>query len=903
VREGADAAVADGSRERPWPRIGSALERSPGAAWIAVAAGRYVERFDLERSARVLGVCAARVEVAPPEAEATERLGPRVRGAGVAVELAGVTLRGHWRALTVEAGASLTLRGSRLAAVGTRGLHALGPGTTVTLRDMYGDGDGASVDPLLGWAILAEAGARVEGERVHLAGFLRGGVWAGGVGAAVSLRDAVVRDMRPSPDGLRGWGAFAAVGGEVRLARALVAGNRSAGVHGQGLGAHIALDDVVVRDTQPPPRDVTSYAVTATQGSVTEARRVLVERAQGVGVVASGDRSALVLEDAVVRAVRPQGAYDGHALVAYYGGRMVVRRARVEDVGGPGASVVHRGSELDLEDVVVRRTRAPGDRNPAPCVSASEGGAARLRRVHLEDCREAGLLVRAARADVAWLSVSRVPQGLPINGAVGLFFDAAATASVRGARLEGARDFAVYARGVGTELAVEDLVASAPEGAADPRSHVGLVAVAGARVDLSQARFGQGFAAGVVAEGARVTARDLDVSALVARDGGRVPAGLLALAGGSIDAERAWLHDLPGVGAAAAQGGALALRDARIARVRGLPDGNLGVGLFAARGEVDAARVRVEAAEQFGALSVGGRMAFRDGVVQATGPTTDGRGGVGLAAFEGGAAAVTRAAVLDGGDFGVLARDPSSRVALTDVLVRGTRPVFDGSASGGVALALGATGSLDRVWVTGVHHAGVQAVGDGSAVTLRDVVVDDVRPTRLGFGVGVVAAAGGRATVEGAALRGLGGYAVGAVVGRSERGAAVGGSAVVARDLYIDGVAERPVRFELPVGPPVSFGIHVGEGCDVSLDRAVVTGASWGFFQQSGALRWRDGVVAPTAATGASNDATTARPLELVRVSAVGRAAGVLRGVALPESLLPPPQAPCAEPPCAAAPR
>lgn len=121
-----------------------------------------------------------------------------------------------------------------------------------------------------GAGLLIQGGCRFDGERVALVDNDLAGLWTDGgqtldppVG---SLRDLVIRGTRSTPTDHRlGYGAIFAQGTQMELNRALIEGNRLAGLAAAGWGrspeTRVTAQTLIVRDTQPsacaelPPGD------------------------------------------------------------------------------------------------------------------------------------------------------------------------------------------------------------------------------------------------------------------------------------------------------------------------------------------------------------------------------------------------------------------------------------------------------------------------------------------------------------------------------------------------------------------------------------------------------------------------------------------------------------------------
>jgi hypothetical protein len=219
----------------------------------------------------------------------------------------------------------------------------------------------------------------------------------------------------------------------------------------------------------------------------------------------------------------------------------------------------------------------------------------------------------------------------------------------------------------------------------------GAVAVGGARLELARVALvgNRNFAVGITTEGSTLDAEDLWVS------GTRPHAGT-------------------GVG---------------------------GVGLGAGGGVVDVRRATFEAGREAGlAVGSGATASFADVVSRDhRGRENDGEGGYGLYVRAGGAASMTRAAILRNRRGGISVSD-GSELELTDAVVAETdQDEALGVYGRGLNVQIGSTATVSRALVEDNQAIGVH-VGEGARATLADVVVRGTRSSSLGYfgrGLGV----------------------------------------------------------------------------------------------------------------------------------------------------------------------
>ncbi|MEM1415008.1 MAG: hypothetical protein AAGH15_08920 [Myxococcota bacterium] len=315
------------------------------------------------------------------------------------------------RGLNVEFGASLTF--ARGLVVGNRelGVSALGAGTEVQLDDVaVRDTRPRESDGTLGRGLNVEFGVSLTLARGLVEGNREFGVFAAGAETDVQLDDVVVRDTQAQEsDGARGLGLTAVAGARLTLARGLVTGNREAGVFATGAETEVQLDDVVVRNTLPVESDGTDGRGLHVQlGASLKLVRGIVEGNRSGGVLAGGAGAEAQLDDVVVRDTLPRESdgTDGHGLTAVAGARLTLERGLVEGSREYGVFALDATTEVQLDDVVVRDTRArESDGTGGRGLSVQTGARLTLARGFVEGNRELGVFAASAETEVQLVDV------------------------------------------------------------------------------------------------------------------------------------------------------------------------------------------------------------------------------------------------------------------------------------------------------------------------------------------------------------------------------------------------------------------------------------------------------------------------------------------------------------------
>lgn len=337
----ASARAGDGSQAHPFATLTEALAR--GASTVFVAKGRYAERISLAAGQTIVGEEGARLEG---------------DGAGPVLTASGGTVRG----LTLASRAPV---GVRIAG-------------TVRLQDVLLEVEGAT-------GVAVERGV-LRWER----GVLRGG--------------AAARTAMSFSKGVEGW-----------LTRLRIDGPFAQGILAEQ--TRLTLTDASVKGCDLGIRLRKGHA---------ELRRVRVEKGKGMGVfVGPGtlDATALEVSGHEYGVLAGQGAQvtlrslalsgNRRAGLAAQGGTLRVEGGTIQDSGDFGGVQLSEASAT-LEDVAILRSVGEG--------VAIVGGRVALRRVRVDGVRDPsgsegeGILVRRARARLDQVSVAHV-SGLGLYAA------------------------------------------------------------------------------------------------------------------------------------------------------------------------------------------------------------------------------------------------------------------------------------------------------------------------------------------------------------------------------------------------------------------------------------------------------------------------------------------------------
>lgn len=525
--------------------------------------------------------------------------------------------------------------------------------------------------PLAG--VVVPAGATLDVQGVEVRQTSNAGVIVGMTGA-LNAAGLLISDIRRAEDGTEGFGLLAGLDAQVALSRSVV---RGASAVGLGLGGSRAtLVDVAVRGTREAGGE--GIGVLITGGATVDATRLVCDDNQSAGIVAAEAGTALTLTDGVVSRTqgRESNAGFGRGLYVFEGAQATVTRGSFIANHGAGVTARGEGVSVSLTDVAVLDTRPAAEGYYGRGLEADTGARAEVTRGVFDRNNDAGVIADDPGTEVtlADVLIARTASGpLRPDGVGGLQVTNGARLTATRALIDGNDDTGVTAQGRGSLAALEDITISNTQAGPEDQGE-GVMVDLGARVELTRATIESSRHHGVFVVTSDCSVALTDVSIL-----GTQPA----------EAGRGW-----------------GLR---------VQDG----------GRADGERVLIDGSHELGMFLRGSDTVVQlsDLTVRNTATNERDTWGAGLLAFSRAQAELERAAFEQNHYVGLLAFDNETRLTLTDVAVRGTRPIL-GTFGWGVAAQEGATLSIERGEITDSTDVGVM-IYDG-AMTLRDTRVNGI---------------------------------------------------------------------------------------------------------------------------------------------------------------------------------
>lgn len=583
----------------------------------------------------------------------------------------------------------------------------------------------------------------------------------------------------------------------------------------------------------------TVRGIQAVTGATLRMSRVVVRDNVGVGVLASEPGSQVEMNDCVIRGTRTDPAAHSSGVQIQQGATLRATGLVVEDNPGGGVSAVGAETRAALNASVVRGTRPASDGTLGYGLTGSLGAVLRATGVVVVENTEAGVSAFGAGTEVT-LSASLVRGTRPrADGHLGIGLQARAGAALRVADLLVDANAESGLGGIepGTRVEVRTSVIRGTHPARDGTGGRGLVVGDGAEL----------LAAGVIL--VDNTASGLQVNG----------AGTRA-----------------GVSASVVRG------------TRPIADRTLGLGFgvqVSSGATLRATGLLVEDNTESGVLVMqsGTLLELNASVVRDTRARLDGLRGHGVTVQEGATLRATGVLVARSASVGVLVIRAGSSAELNASAVFETRPGRSGLYGRGVEVSLGASLRASHLLIADSAEIGA-SVFDGD-VRFTDLLVVGVAPSARGLGVGLYGMWGARVEGDRMAVQAIGGAGV---LARTESDMA--GSRVAVRDLFLRGVRPSTVRFNesgttlQPEGRPVAYGLHPGLACVIDATRATVSGGGFGFYSAGGEVRVHRGVITGQLdAAGAIDLATPASNVTLDEVALSNNVSGsVVRRSDLP---------------------
>ena len=282
-----DDAAGDGSAQWPFRTIQHTADEAGdhGGGLVAVAAGTYRENLELDArhdAVEIRGRCRERVVL-----DGSDRLISGLRVAGGRVSLSGLAVSGGDVGIDVAGGTAVldrvVLTANSLAGLWVHGGTAIVEVNDFRVDNMLPDGQGN-----WGRAISVEHGGRFQARGMFLDANLEVGLFAGGSGTTVTLRDATIQDTNPDGAGDGGRGISVEDGASLFADGLVVRSNHDAGIFVASEGTSVELHNAVVRETRPDTSGLRGMGIDLHGGARLVASDLLIEANHSIGLRING---------------------------------------------------------------------------------------------------------------------------------------------------------------------------------------------------------------------------------------------------------------------------------------------------------------------------------------------------------------------------------------------------------------------------------------------------------------------------------------------------------------------------------------------------------------------------------------------------------------------------------------
>ncbi len=463
--------------------------------------------------------------------------------------------------------------------------------------------------------IAAQSGlapAVVEIQSCELADNTGVGVLAVGEGTEVSLEDTSIRDTRPTEQGEHGHGLDVYDGATLSAVGCTLVGNTLTGVIAFNAGTEVSLERTTIAGNLLDDGGQGGYGLDIYDGARLSAVDCeLVDNAT-VGVLAADEGTEVIIEDCIVRDTRPKADGEaGHGLEAHSGATLHADGCTLERNGQLGVKAAGVGTEVLLTDTRIEDTRRNGDGEGGFGIEVDRGARLAAEGCTITGNRYLGVFALDAGTEVTLMD-SIIRDTIPAaagKGGYGIAAHTGAMLSADGCEVVGNTDAGIAAMSPGTELSLRDTLIRGTLPIGNGENGIGLGGWDGAKLEVERCELVGNSFAGIYLQDPHT---ELSLSGCSVRDTKPTPGGEFGFGVQVKDASAAWLERCAIERSSKAglvvsgRGSAAALRDCTITGTRAGSgvQGATAIGLVAQEGAtVTAAGLRVQDTEGPGVYS------------------------------------------------------------------------------------------------------------------------------------------------------------------------------------------------------------------------------------------------------------------------------------------------------------
>ncbi len=363
--------------------------------------------------------------------------------------------------IEVSDGATLTAIDCEIANNRVLGIAAADSGTVVELRETrirdhrpggLGTG-GHGVNVFEGATLTASSCVLLRNATVGLAAYDRG--------TAVSLQDTEIWETAADAAGEHGY-AVEVYGGATLVAESCdMADNTTNGLRIHGWSTEVTLVDTVVSGTKPTTDDELGYGLWVWDGAMLSTQGCDFVDNRGLGLAAFGAGTQVRIDDTIVRDTQADGdGVLGYGMWIYEGAKLTAENSEIADNTGLGIVVVGADTLVTLHDTTVHDTR-PDPRGDGGWGIDVMSGA----KLEVDGCVVSGNTGVGIVADEAGTSIdirdssiigTKAGFGGQSATALGLMVEQEAAAEASGLLAQGNEGPGIYVAGPDTRLSCTD---------------------------------------------------------------------------------------------------------------------------------------------------------------------------------------------------------------------------------------------------------------------------------------------------------------------------------------------------------------------------------------------------------------------------------------------------------------
>ena len=260
-------------------------------------------------------------------------------------------------------------------------------GSSLAASDIVVRGTLSTDDDLFGGGLSVQNGAQADITRALVERNHEFGVWADGEGTVLHLADTIVRGTESSRGGSTGRGLNIQGVSDVEVHRAVIEDNQDIGIFISGSTASATMDDIVVRGTgSQESSGLFGRGIEVQEGAHVTLTRAVIEGNRDAGILAASEKTVVELTDVSISETmgREADGRFGRGMAVYWGAIVTGTRLSIERNRDVGILAACNGTDITLIDVSISHT-IEADCAADLCSEAAGGtGVAAIGGAHID---------------------------------------------------------------------------------------------------------------------------------------------------------------------------------------------------------------------------------------------------------------------------------------------------------------------------------------------------------------------------------------------------------------------------------------------------------------------------------------------------------------------------------------